>query len=43
VTELAKRHAVAMPITGAIYDVLFNNVAPRDAIRGLMARPLKAE
>jgi glycerol-3-phosphate dehydrogenase (NAD(P)+) len=43
VMELARRHGVAMPITGAIYDVLFNNVAPRDAIAGLMARPLKAE
>jgi len=43
VMELARRHGVAMPITGAIYDVLFNNVAPRDAIVGLMARPLKAE
>jgi glycerol-3-phosphate dehydrogenase (NAD(P)+) len=43
VMELAKRHGAAMPITGAIYDVLFNNVAPRNAIRDLMARPLKAE
>jgi glycerol-3-phosphate dehydrogenase (NAD(P)+) len=43
VTELAKRHGAAMPITSAIYDVLFNNVAPRNAIRDLMARPLKAE
>jgi glycerol-3-phosphate dehydrogenase (NAD(P)+) len=43
VMELARRHGAAMPITGAIYDVLFNNVAPRDAIAGLMARPLKAE
>jgi glycerol-3-phosphate dehydrogenase (NAD(P)+) len=43
VMELAKRHVVAMPITGGIYDVLFNNVAPRNAIRDLMARPLKAE
>lgn len=43
VMELAKRHGAVMPITGAIYDVLFNNVAPRDAIDGLMARPLKAE
>ncbi len=43
VMELARRHGAAMPITGATYDVLFNNVAPRDAIAGLMARPLKAE
>jgi glycerol-3-phosphate dehydrogenase (NAD(P)+) len=43
VTELARRHGAAMPITSAIYDVLFNNVAPRNAIRDLMARPLKAE
>jgi glycerol-3-phosphate dehydrogenase (NAD(P)+) len=43
VMELAKRHGAAMPITSAIYDVLFNNVVPRDAIAGLMARPLKAE
>jgi len=43
VTELARRHGAAMPMAGAIYDVLFNNVAPREAIAGLMARPLKAE
>jgi len=43
VMELAKRHGAAMPITSSIYDVLFNNVAPRNAIRDLMARPLKAE
>ncbi len=43
VMALAKRHGAVMPITSGIYDVLFNHVAPRAAIRELMSRPLKAE
>ena len=43
VAELAARHAVEMPLTRAVQDVLFEGVSPAAAIAGLMARPLKAE
>ena len=43
VVALAKRYKVDMPITRAVHDVLFGGVAPEEAIRGLMTRPLKAE
>ncbi len=43
VVALAQRHAVEMPITAAVHEVLFNDVAPEAAIRKLMNRPLKAE
>jgi len=32
-----------MPITQAVHDVLFRHTPPKDAIAGLMTRPLKAE
>lgn len=34
---------VEMPITEAVYGVLYNGVAPRDAVLGLMTRELKEE
>ncbi len=43
VLDLARRHDVEMPITQAVYDVLFNAKAPLLAITELMTRPLKAE
>jgi glycerol-3-phosphate dehydrogenase (NAD(P)+) len=43
VVELARRHQVEMPITQGVYDVLFNNMSPSQAINELMARPLKSE
>jgi glycerol-3-phosphate dehydrogenase (NAD(P)+) len=43
VVELARRHDVEMPITRAVYDVLFRGAAPREAINRLMTRPLRAE
>jgi glycerol-3-phosphate dehydrogenase (NAD(P)+) len=43
VVELAKRYDVEMPITEAIYSVLFENVRPSEAITALMSRPLKSE
>lgn len=43
VIELARRHDVEMPITRGVYDVLFGNVGPREAIAELMARPLRSE
>ena len=43
VAELAKKLGVEMPITEAIYQVIFAGQKPNQAIAGLMARPLKAE
>ncbi|MEH7236598.1 NAD(P)H-dependent glycerol-3-phosphate dehydrogenase [Bacillus sp. JJ1562] len=36
--QLAKKMDVSMPITFALYDVLFNNHSPKDAVDKLMAR-----
>lgn len=43
VVELAKRHNVEMPITQAVYEVLFENKSVQTAITDLMTRQLKAE
>ncbi len=43
VVEIARRMKVEMPITQAVYEVLFENKTPTEAIAGLMTRPLKAE
>lgn len=40
--ELAARHGVAMPIVTAVYDLLKGD-APDQVVRGLLARPLRAE
>ncbi|KAA0550274.1 NAD(P)H-dependent glycerol-3-phosphate dehydrogenase [Bacillus sp. BGMRC 2118] len=36
--QLAKKMDVSMPITNALYDVLFNNKDPKEAVDSLMAR-----
>jgi glycerol-3-phosphate dehydrogenase (NAD(P)+) len=43
VIALAERYSVEMPITQAIYQVLFENKPVQTAIAGLMKRRLKAE
>jgi len=43
VLMLAEQHHVEMPITQAVYDVLFENKPPLVAITELMRRPPKAE
>ena len=43
VVALAGKYDVEMPITGAIYEVLFENKPVRKAIADLMERELKAE
>ncbi|MEE9241118.1 MAG: NAD(P)H-dependent glycerol-3-phosphate dehydrogenase [bacterium] len=40
---LGERHGVELPICNQVHDVLFRNKAPDEALRELMARPLKAE
>ena len=41
--ELAQKYNVEMPIVNAVYDVLYNNLKPADAVKGLMNREKKAE
>ncbi len=36
--QLARKNDVRMPITDALYDVLFNGMNPKDAVDGLMSR-----
>lgn len=43
VIELASRHAVEMPITRGVYEVLFEGKPPLTAITELMSRPPKPE
>ena len=43
VVALADRHDVEMPITRAVYEVVFENKPVQTAIDGLMRRRLKAE
>lgn len=41
--ELSQSVGVEMPITDAVFDVLYNGTAPREAVLGLMTRELKGE
>ncbi|MBN1436119.1 MAG: NAD(P)-dependent glycerol-3-phosphate dehydrogenase [Sedimentisphaerales bacterium] len=43
VVELAKRHKVDMPITQAVYDVIFNGKSVVEGFSELMTRQLKSE
>lgn len=43
VLELAQKHHVELPIVAGMATVLFENVAPSDALRKLMTRPLRKE
>lgn len=43
VVALARVHGVEMPITEAVFAVLFAGQAPADALHGLMTRELKPE
>lgn len=43
VLSIAQSHGIEMPITEAVCNVLFNNVAPRDAVSALLRRDAKAE
>jgi len=40
---LAERYDVEMPITEALYAILYENVCVKDAVQGLMDRPKKHE
>lgn len=41
--QLAQKYEVAMPITAALYDVLFNDKTPKEAVDDLMLRVKKPE
>jgi glycerol-3-phosphate dehydrogenase (NAD(P)+) len=41
--KYAKELGVEMPITFAVYDVIFNQREPREALKDLMSRTLKSE
>ncbi|AFT84395.1 glycerol-3-phosphate dehydrogenase (NAD(P)+) [Paraburkholderia phenoliruptrix BR3459a] len=43
VLAIARAHAIDMPITQAVCAVLFDGVAPRDAVSALLRRDSKAE
>ncbi len=41
--KLAKKYNIEMPIVNAVYDVLYNNLDPREAVDILMNRDIKSE
>jgi glycerol-3-phosphate dehydrogenase (NAD(P)+) len=43
VRRLAERYKVEMPITEQVYRVLFENLAPLDAVEALLKREPKNE
>ena len=43
VREVARRVGVEMPISEQIYRVLYEGLAPKDAVIALMQRTVKAE
>jgi glycerol-3-phosphate dehydrogenase (NAD(P)+) len=43
VVDLARKHKIDMPITEAVYQILFKGKSVSTAIGELMARQLKAE
>lgn len=41
--ELSKKFTIPIPITQAVYQVLYEGVSPHDAVRALFAREIKEE
>jgi glycerol-3-phosphate dehydrogenase (NAD(P)+) len=41
--ELSKKLCVEMPIVEKVYNVIYNDISPADAVRDLMGRNLKSE
>ena len=41
--ELCKKYDVEMPIVNSVYDILYNNLKPKDAVLKLMTREAKEE
>jgi glycerol-3-phosphate dehydrogenase (NAD(P)+) len=43
IKQLADKMAIEMPISQEVYEILFDNKDPREALKGLMKRSLKTE
>ena len=41
--ELSKIHGIEMPIVNTMYDILYNNLSPEEAVKKLMNRERKSE
>ncbi|MCH9614683.1 MAG: Glycerol-3-phosphate dehydrogenase [NAD(P)+] [Chlamydiia bacterium] len=41
--ELAKEHKIAVPITDAVYNVIYKGLSPKDAVSALLTRAIKEE
>ena len=41
--KIADRHCIEMPIVNTAYDVLYNGISPKEAVKTLMMRETKAE
>ena len=41
--ELSQKLNISMPIVDAVYDILYNNLSPEEAVRVLMTREKKME
>ena len=41
--ELSKKYNVEMPIVESVYDILFNNLKPQQAVTNLRTREAKQE
>ena len=41
--QLSKKYDVEMPIVDSVYDILFNNLKPQQAVTNLMTREAKQE
>ena len=41
--ELSKKYNVDMPIVNAVYDMLYNNLSPKEGVSLLMTRDKKSE
>lgn len=41
--ELGKKYNIEMPILNTVYDILYNNLTPREAVERLMIRNKKSE
>ena len=41
--KLAQKYNIEMPIVNSVYDVLYNNLDPKEAVTMLMTRKRKSE
>ncbi len=41
--QLSRKYNVKMPIVESVYDILFNNLKPQQAVTNLMTREAKQE